>query len=442
MSARRRDPRLHGTGHPETSGVDISSVRFWSQGFDERDAAFEQLRSTAPVSWHPPLETPGYPRSRHGEAGFWAVTTAADIVRVSRDHETFSSATGQVSVRPAPFRIADNMLVMDPPDHSAYRRIVSPFFTPRAVERLRGQIDRRAKQIVARAAVHDEFDFVREVSSQLPLLTIADLLGVPPSETAAFVRAADTYVGSSLAQELPPGLTLEQFFRREVDYLRALVAALAAHRRVNPADDLLTALVSAEVDDRPLSDDQILSTALLLVVAGDDTTKQATSLAVIALDEHPVERAWLHADFAPRIDGALDELLRYASPVISFARTATRDVRLGGGGDELGHAGDAEAGGVTVAAGDKVALFYCSGNRDAAVFGDPGRLDLARDARQHVAFGGGGVHFCLGSVVARAQLAAVLREVHQRMPGLSVGPATYAPGEFVHAVEALPVRVR
>jgi len=418
--------RLFRTEHRVDTDVDISSVAFWRQPFHLRDVAFARLRSERPVSWHPALETPGYPKSRHHEAGFWAVTTAEDIAYASRHHELFSSELGQVNLRPAPFTVDPNMLVMDPPAHDSLRRVVSAAFTPRAVARLERTIERRSKQIVARAAALGEFDFVRHVAAQLPLRTIADLFGLPPSEHDSFVVAADAYVGSGFPAELPAGTTMQAFYEGQVAYLRNLCRALARYRRRVPGEDLVTCLVNADFDGRPLSDEEILSTMLLLVVAGDDTTKQATTLSLLALNHNPAEREWLGEDFERRIDDALEEFIRYASPVIVFARTARVDTQLHG---------------ASITAGDKVALFYCSGNRDATVFTSPGAFDLRRRPAQHVAFGGGGVHFCLGSAVAKAQLKALFREIFRRMPRLEVGEPEFLFSEFVHGVRALPVRV-
>jgi cytochrome P450 len=414
------------TEHRVDTSVDISSVRFWSQSFDERDRSFAQLRENAPISWHPALETPGYPKSKHREAGFWAVTTVADISQVSRNHELFSSSLGQVNLRPAPFALQPNMLVMDPPLHSVYRRVVSSAFTPKAVARMEQTVRRRSKQIVARAAALGEFDFVRSIAAQLPLRTIADLLGLPASEHDRFVVAGDAYVGSGFPQELPPGMTMEDFFNSQVEYLQQLCVALAAYRRAQPAEDLMTHLVNAEIDGRPLTDDEILSTMLLLVVAGDDTTKQATTLTMLAFDRNPDQREWLMADFDARIENALDEFVRYSSPILAFARTATRDTTLGS---------------AEIAAGDKVAMFYCSGNRDEAVFDSPERFNLARPHSQHVAFGGGGVHFCLGSVVAKAQLAALFREIFTRIPNIELGEPEPLFSDFTNGVTFLPARV-
>jgi cytochrome P450 len=418
--------RLFRTEHRVDTDVDISSVTFWQQPFPLRDVAFGRLRTERPVSWHPPLETPGYPKSKHHEAGFWAVTTVEDIVYASRHHELFSSELGQVNLRPAPFQVNPNMLVLDPPAHDSLRRVVSAAFTPRAVARLERLIVRRSKQIVARAAAQGEFDFVRTVAAQLPLRTIADLFGLPASEHDSFVVAADAYVGSGFPAELPAGTTLQAFYEAQVSYLSNLCTALARYRRKVPAEDLVTCLVNAEIDGQPLSDDAILSTMLLLIVAGDDTTKQATTLSLLALHDNPAEREWLNEDFEQRIDVAVEEFVRYASPVLVFTRTARVNTQLHG---------------VSIAAGDKVALFYCSGNRDAAVFTSPEAFDLRRPRAQHVAFGGGGVHFCLGSAVAKTQLKSLFREILRRMPQLEVGEPELIFSEFVHGVRALPVRV-
>jgi cytochrome P450 len=413
------------TEHPLDNDVDISSVAFWRRSFDERDAAFARLRSERPVSWHPALETPGFSKKRHHEAGFWAVTRAADIGYVSRRHALFSSSIGQVNLRPAPYRLQPNMLVMDPPLHSAYRTVVSRAFTPRSVEAMRRTIERRAKQIVARAAVAGDFDFVAQVSAQLPLRTIADLLGVPDSERERFVTAADAYTSTGYSGRTDAGGGMERYFAEQSEYLRALCAALARLRRTSPADDLMTHLVQGRIDERPFTDEEIFSTMILLVVAGDETTKQAITLSFLALEAHPEQRDWLMADFDARIDSAFEELVRFASPVLAFTRTATSETELGD---------------VTIAEGDKVALFYCSGNRDEAAFDHPERLELARPKAGNVAFGGGGVHFCLGAAVAKIQLAAVIREVFTRLRIELVGEAVPLFSEFTHGVVSLPVR--
>lgn len=410
------------TPHKRQTDVDISSISFWSRGLEERDRAFARLRAEAPVSWHPPLETPGLPK-RSREAGFWAVTRAADIAFASRRHDLFSSEIGQVNVRPTPFRSVPNMLLLDPPLHTAYRQVVGGAFTPRAVRALTATINRRARQIVLRAGLQPSFDFVSAISAQLPLRTIADLIGIPASEHDRFVFAADSYVRTGVPANLPSGTSPEAFISEQGTYLRELSAALATMRRRKPADDLMTRLSQADIAGAPLADDAIFSTVLLLIVAGDDTTKQAITLSYLALRAFPEELRWLTEDFEARFDQAFDELVRYASPVISFARTATGTTKLGGR---------------LITGGDKVALFYCSGNRDESVFSESQVLRLARPRNLHVAFGGGGVHFCLGNALARLQVKAVLSHTLDRLPGLILGEPVYGFGETVHRVESLP----
>lgn len=405
-----------------SSAVDISSVAFWSSSFEERERSFAWLRDHAPVSWQPPLETPGLP-ARFQEPGFWAVCTAAEIRQVSHHHELYSSERAQVNVRPKPFWIEDNILVLDPPRHTAYRQILNHAFTARAVQRLEPFVRTTARRLVRSMLRVDAFDLVRDVCSQLPVRTIACLLGVPVAEHDRFVQLTRGYLGSRVAAVVPEGTDHDAYIARQGQLLREVCLDLAAQKRRRPEDDLMTRLVQALVDGHALPDDVLVSTVLLLLVAGTGTTQHATTLAFLALEQFPEQRAWLVEAWDLRFDHAFDELLRHASPVISFARTATETTRLG---DQQ------------IAAGDKVALFYCSGNRDERVFPDPDRLDLARPARQHASFGGGGVHFCLGSAVARLQVGAVLQELC-RAPRLHVGPPTFGVGEEVRSVLALPV---
>jgi cytochrome P450 len=412
------------THHPIDTDVDISSVAFWSQDFQTRERSFARLRASAPVSWHPPLATPGLAR-KYREAGFWAVTRVAEVALVSRRPDLFSSQVGRVNLRPAPFSVQPTMLVLDPPAHSVHRRIVSAAFTARAVAALEPTIARHARQIVLRAGVQQEFDFVSAIAAKLPLRMIATLLGLPTSEHDGFVTAAGAYADAGVPRQLADGVGQREFFAPQAEYLRELCRAFSAFRRAHPGDDIMTRLVQAEIGGRRLSEDEIFATVLLLIVAGHVTTKQATTLSVLALDRHREQRRWLLEDFDSRFDSAFDELMRYTCPLLAFARTATRDVELAGR---------------PITKGDKVALFYCSANRDESVFEDPGRLDLARPANDHVAFGGGGVHFCLGSTLARAQIKALLREILTRLPDLRLGAPVLGFSDFTHTVEALPAQ--
>jgi cytochrome P450 len=210
-----------------------------------------------------------------------------------------------------------------------------------------------------------------------------------------------------------------------MQYLQAMGADLAQHRREHPADDLMTSIVEAEVDGNRLTDEQVGAFLILLSTAGNDTTKQTTSHIIKALAENPDQQAWLIEDFDGRIKPATEEFVRYATPVMNFARHATEDTVIG---DQ------------PIAKGEKVAIFYCSGNRDETVFDDPDRFDLTRWPNPHQGFGGGGVHYCLGHFVAKTQLRCIFSELFTKLPNLEVGEPVYLESNFVHGIKSLPVR--
>jgi cytochrome P450 len=424
--------KLHRTPHPSTCDRDISSKEFWAKPFDERDETFGWLRENAPVSWHPSLEDPALPASVHGEAGFWALTRAGDISFASRNHELFSSALGLPYLPPrapeAP-RMAPTILELDPPRHTEYRKVLSSAFTPKAVALLAEKIEQRAEQIVDRVVGAGKFDFVAEVSSKLPMLTIADLVGVPEDKVTSFAEAGNNLAAledPETLSALPTGVTPQEWANQQVAYLMETGIELAEARRAHPEDDIVTRLVTADVGGRKLGNEDIGTMMILLSVAGNDTTKQTTSHTVVNLARYPRQRDWLLDDFDGRIMGAIEEFVRHATPVMQFARTATRDTTIQG---------------TEITAGDKVALFYCSGNRDSAVFPDPETFDLTRPASGHVGFGGGGVHFCLGNGVAKAQLRALFRQILSKLPHLDVGEPESLSGGGMNGIKRLPVTV-
>jgi cytochrome P450 len=421
-------PDVFATEHPMTTDKDISSEAFWRQTFDERDGTFSWLRKNTPVSWHRPLEDPELSPDVHGEAGFWAVVRAADIQYVSQNNELFSSEIGSVMVRPRhpDFMPPPTFLEMDPPRHTPYRRIMSAAFTPKGVARLSDKINQRAAQIVDRVVGAGKIDFVTEVSARLPMLTIADMVGVPDSLSDTFAEAGDKFIGARDPEILPPGVTPNDFVLEQMGVLRQIGVDLVNYRREHPSSDIATALANAELDGNKLTDEDITSVMLLLSVAGNDTTKQTTTSTLISLDRNPDQRAWLTEDFEARINASIEEFIRHASPVIEFIRTATQDTELGG---------------QKITKGDKVTIFYCSGNRDESVFEDPSRFKLARPQRPHVGFGGGGVHFCLGNGIAKAQLRALFSNILTKLPNIEVGEPEYLYSEFINGVRHLPVTI-
>lgn len=414
--------KLAATPHERTIDVDVSSNDFWAQTFEERDETFARLRREAPVSWHPPTEFP-FP---HEEQGFWAVVGHEDINTVSRQTQRFGSRYG-VGLDPVPLDLAHSLsffLTMDAPEHARYRGLVSAAFTRRQVALIEDQIRAAATEIIDDLVGAGEVDFVEHCAGKLPMRTIADMMGVPESERVAAARAGDAVIGRADPSFGSPEDPIGQMIAAR-DYLHRLGAELAQHRRAHPADDLLSNLVNAEVDGQRLTDDDIGAFMVLFTVAGNDTTRNTTALATVALDRHRDQRDWLLDDFDGRIMPAIEEFVRHASPVMQFTRTALVDTELGG---------------QSIAAGDKVCIFYCSGNRDETVFQRPHDFDLARPRNPHVGFGGGGPHFCIGAGLARSQMRAIFGELLTRVPDLEVGEPEILPANFIRVVTELPAR--
>jgi cytochrome P450 len=403
--------------------IDLSSRAFWSTTATERELAFAELRAERPVSWHPPVED----ALMHDpdDRGYWAITRRADIVTVSRDNEVFLSGKG-VMFENVPVELLEasqSFLAMDPPRHTKLRKLVSAAFTPRQVRRIEDSINTNAKTIVEELkAAGSGTDFVAYCAKELPVRTLSDMVGIPESERERIAHAAEVAV-SWADPELMDGCNpLEVLIDNQL-YLHQVAGALAAERRDHPGDDLFSGLVNAEVDGDRLTDADVAAFFVLLSVAGNDTTRQTISHALKALTAFPAQRAWLVEDFDNRIGTAVEEFIRWATPVMTFRRTAAKDFELAG---------------QTIRTGEKVVMFYSSGNWDTEVFDHPDRLDLSRSPNPHLGFGGGGVHFCLGAHVARAQLRAFFAELLRQLPEIQAGEPTYVAGNFIHAIRSMP----
>ncbi|KHO19203.1 cytochrome P450 [Mycolicibacterium setense] len=403
--------------------IDLSSRAFWAATAADREASFAQLRASRPVSWHPPVED----SLMHDPAdrGFWAVTRHADIVTVSRDSETYLSGSGVLfeNIPAELLEASQSFLAMDAPRHTLIRKLVHAAFTPRQVARIETSIKANARQIVAELkAAGAGVDFVDQCAKELPIRTLSDMVGIPESERQQVAHAADALVSWSDPVYLAGRNPLEVLLENQM-YLHQVANSLAAQRRERPGNDLISALVLAEVDGDRLTDAEIAAFFVLLAVAGNDTTRQTTSHALKALTDHPDQRAWLMADFDDRIGGAVEEFVRWATPVMTFRRTAAVDVDLGGR---------------RIEAGDKVVMFYASGNWDTQVFNRPDVFDLNRKPNPHLGFGGGGRHFCLGAHLARTQLRAIFGELLHQLPDIAAAEPAYLQGNFVHAVRSMP----
>jgi cytochrome P450 len=408
----------------EYSPVDITSHAFWSQPFAVRDETFAQLRANDGLSWHPPMSSM-FPMA---EDGFWAVTRRADIAFVSQHPELFTSAQG-VALDPMPVevqRIATFFLTMDPPEHTVYRRLISSAFTPRNVRRIEEQIRKNAIAVVDDLVGAGDVDFVAACSARLPMMTITEMLGVPPSDREAVALAAEKLFSMSDDEYS----TLEERAQNTINEMMLLSntgVELAKYRRKNPGDDLMTSIVNAEVDGHRLTDEEVGAFLILLASADNDTTKQTTTHTMMALVNNPAQRDWLMEDFDGRISPAIEEFVRWATPVLQFARFATEDTEIAG---------------QQIRAGDKLGLFYCSANRDESVFAEPEKFDLQRSPNPHLGFGGGGVHFCLGNQLAKAELRNLFRELLTRLQRVEFGEPDLLYSSFVHGIKRVGAFVR
>ena len=403
--------------------VDLSARAFWEQPAAERQAAFAVLRRERPISRQGPPESVLL-EPEEGTGGYLAVVRYDDVQQVSRDPETFSSARG-VMFDDAPEELLEasqSFLATDAPRHTQLRGLVKAAFTPKQVQRIESQIQANAGRVVDELESRGDCDFVEHVSSRLPMLTLWGMFDLPDSEHEPPTNAANDLVGWNDPDVVGDREPVELMFEGVVR-LSAAAAALADQRREQPGEDLMTALVEAEVEGERLTDADIGAFFVLLAVAGNDTTRHSTSHAMRALTEFPEQRALLIEDLDGRIDTAVEEFVRWATPVMTFRRTATHDTELRG---------------QAVAEGEKVVMFYTSANRDEAAFTEPERFDLLRHPNRHCGFGGGGPHYCLGAPLARMQLRSIFTELLTRLPRIETGEPEPLVGNFINGIKRMP----
>lgn len=369
---------------------------------------FAALRQSEPVHW---------------QDGMWVVTRHADCVAVSRDPETFSSGVGTALIQDLPpdelAFMQQQMIHMDDPAHARLRSIVSAGFTPRMIRRLEEHVQELAVAIVDGVAGKGVCDFVTDVAAELPLQVLAELLGVPLEDRWKLFDWSNRLIGledPEYGSPVDARMALIEMFNYAYE--------MAQQKRAEPVDDIVSALVTAEVDGQRLTDVEFNMFFFLLVVAGNETTRNAISGGMLALSEHPEQRARL-VESPALLPSAVEEILRWVTPVMQFRRTATRDVELGG---------------QSIKAGDKVVMYYSSANRDQAVFGESADVfDIGRSPNPHVAFGFG-PHFCLGASLARVEMRAMFGELLRRLPDIEVsGPVERLRSNFINGIKHLPV---
>jgi cytochrome P450 len=418
--------------YPRIEGLEFNESRTFTRGqpFD----AFVRLRQSSPVCWHP--EPDGWP-------GFWVVTRHADVMRVNGDPATFSSqrggilmntpkpGTGHVLLSRASF---DTMINMDAPYHLQLRREHMPYFTPAYLNALKTKVAAEVTRLIDGMSTKGECDMVEAFSSRLPLYTLCEILGVPEADRPKFLKwmhfleLAQNLAAEQAANPVAPSIELMQFvadFNANVEEMFAYGQYILHKRRDDPQPDLMSAIARAQVDGALLSDEYLDGSWLLIVFAGNDTTRNTLSGAMKLLTEFPKEKARLQAQ-PDLLGNAADEFIRLVSPVIYMRRTALKDTQVA---DQR------------IAEGEKVIMYYGAANRDPDVFENPDVLDVARpNANKHIAFGYG-PHVCLGKRVAQIQLEEAYRQLLVRLPDIEwTGEIDIAPNNFVHAIRKLGVR--
>ncbi len=384
--------------------IDLSDLEFWARPPAVRDGAFKTLREQRPIPFfaEPDLEIDWIPQG----PGYYALTRHADVVEASRHPDLFQSGSGAVSIPDMPVVFLEffgSMINIDDPRHARLRGIVSAGFTPKMLRKLEGDVRRAAARIVDDVQAKGSCDFVTEVASRLPLRVICDMMGIPEQHESAVASHSSIILSQGDPEFIPEGTDVVAALLGAGQALAELVQDLGEFRKRQPTDDLTSALVNANVDGEHLNDQELASFFILLVVAGNETTRNAISHGLKVLTDNPEQRRLLLEDFDGRATAAVEEIVRWASPVIWMRRTATRDAVLGG---QQFHQGD------------KVLLFYNSANRDEAAFVEPDRFDVRRDPNPHVGFGGPGPHFCLGAHLARREITVMLRELFSRLPDI------------------------
>ncbi len=419
---------------PSTEGLSLDDVDLTDLDAWERAVPYNWLtllRREAPLFWQP--ETDG--------SGFWAFTRYDDIVAASKDFETYSSEVGGTSLEDLTVEEVEarkSMLDMDPPPHTRLRALVNKGFTPRVVNTYEETIRGIARRILTQAFEQEEFDWVEDVASEIPMWVFSEIMGLPVDDRRLLIELGDKLlgntdpdvVGAENVQEMTikdPSIRLLPFSSPFATDLIDYGLRLGEARRSEPRDDITTKLVEAEVDGSRLDAREFGVFFILLTTAGNETTRHTISLGLLDLLDHPEEIARLIAD--PSLAGlAADEILRRAHPVHRFRRTATRDV---------------SAHGRTIKAGDKVTVWYAAGNYDDEKFADPYRMDIGREPNRHLTFGLGGPHFCLGAHLAKLEVRIWLEEMIPYLQRLELaGPPVRLRSNFFNGIKRLPVRVR
>jgi cytochrome P450 len=421
-------PRENGAPPPHVPlrDIDLGTIDFWEWDDDRRDGAFTTLRREAPITFFEVPEFAGFPTG----AGHWALTTYDDVRHASRHPEVFSSIPTSTALNDVPVEIAEfvgSMISLDDPRHLRLRGIVNRAFTPKVLARIEESVRDRARRLVTQMVERHpdgRADFVESLAGPFPLHIICDMMGIPEEDEEKIFRWTSIILGGGDEDIASDFETIVG----AVTGLGEYGVALAEDRRANPTDDLTTNLVRAEVDGERLSSSEIGSFFILLSAAGNETTRNAISHGMVALTRYPEQRHRWWNDFDAVAPTAVEEIVRWGSPIIFMRRNLTEDVEMRG---------------VQMRAGDKVSMWYNSANRDERRFDNPWLFDVTRDPNPQIGFGAGGAHFCLGANLARREIRVLYEELRRRVPDIvAAGEPAILRSAFVHGIKRLPVAWR
>jgi cytochrome P450 len=409
----------------DVDSINLSDMEFWRQPWAEREMAFATLRRESPITHYDEPEIVGTVVEFPVGNGFYALTKYRDVQTASRHPEVFLSGPGAVSTMDLPSEMVEyfsGMISTDDPKHARLRRIVSNAFNPRNVRNVEDSIEQKADEIIDRAG-SGTGDFITDVAAPFPLEIICNMMGVPPSEYATVLHHSNIILSNGDPEFIPEGQDPVLVLLESGAALTGIMEELGKYRIDNPIDDITSALVNAEIETEKLTQQELASFFVLLVTAGNETTRTAIAHGLHALTEHPDQKARLLADYEGLAKTATDEIVRWASPVIWMRRTLAEDYALSG---------------FDLAKGDKVLLFYSSANRDEDVFEDPDRFDVGRTPNDHYGFGAPGPHFCLGAHLARREITVIFRKLLSRYPDIhSTSTPSQLESSFINGIKHL-----
>jgi methyl-branched lipid omega-hydroxylase len=401
--------------------IALGTIELWARPDSEREGIFKLLRDEEPISFHEEPIIEGFPQG----PGFWAATRYEDVQVVSRNGQLFSSARGGSNIGDIPQEMAEflgSIINMDDPRHKKLRTLVSAGFTPRELNKLLDSVQQRATSVVDAVIEKGQCDFVAELAAPMPLQVICDMMGVPPSFEQDVFAQTNVILGVGDPEYVQEYNDLIAAFMT----LHQMATELGEDRLKNPTDDITSVLMHAEVDGERLTVNEYASFFILMVVAGNETTRTAISHGMLALHQNPDQRAIWAGDFETHAQNAVEEIVRWATPVVHFRRTATADTDING---------------FPIKDGQKVVMWFNSANRDERMFEDPFKFDVTRYPNAHFGFGGGGPHFCLGANLARREIRVMFDELFRRMPDLEItGEPAMLQSSFIHGIKRMPCR--